>query len=250
MNSVILIYFIHPLLVGVLTAWLGDEAISSKMIAALAAAFVGLGLAVGFTVHRLNTEGLLLAALATITCVGVIIGNGRAVKQANGLVVVFYMMLSAAAVLAILFAFFGSWALPSSASGWLGFAGVAIGSTIGTLTFFCAVPILGAVRATMVSNLEPLLGILFAVLILEESIAFIQGAGIAIVLAAIVTMEWSRAQSAVQTSERDTTPEQCPSSYDLRLLSGLLNGGSGSSWFEVRRPAADAASVFGGWSGA
>lgn len=44
--------------------------------------------------------------------------------------------------------------------------------------------------------------------------------------------------------------DDCPSSDDLRLSRRLRNGGSGSSGFEVMRPAADAASVSVGWSGA
>lgn len=192
-NTVVVIYFVHPLLVGLLSAWLGDEAVSSQMIASLAAACVGLGLAVGFSVDHLDPRGLGLAALATVTCVGVAMGSARAMKLSSGLTVVFYMMLSAALTLAILFAIFGSWASPGTFSGWLGFAGVAIGSTIGTLTFFCAVPILGVVRATMISNLEPLLGIVFAVLVLGERISVVQGTGIGIVLAAILAMERLRA---------------------------------------------------------
>ena len=43
---------------------------------------------------------------------------------------------------------------------------------------------------------------------------------------------------------------ECPSSDDLRRFSFLRNGGSGSSGFEAMRPAAGAASVFSGWSGA
>lgn len=42
----------------------------------------------------------------------------------------------------------------------------------------------------------------------------------------------------------------CPSSDDLRLFRRLSNGGSGSSGFEVMRPAAGAASVCAGLSGA
>ncbi len=42
----------------------------------------------------------------------------------------------------------------------------------------------------------------------------------------------------------------CPSSDDLRLFRRLRNGGSGSSGFEVMRPAAGAASVCAGLSGA
>ena len=188
-NTVILIYFIHPILVGFLAARLGDETMSRKMIAALVVAFAGLGLAVGFSFDTLDLRGIGLAALAMVTCVFVIIGNGRAVPQAGGLVVVFYMMLSAAITLALLFLFFGTVELPTTASGWLGFTGVAIGSTIGTLAFFCAVPMIGTVRSTMISNLEPLLGIIFAVQILGEKISLLQMGGIVMVLASIVVME-------------------------------------------------------------
>ena len=43
---------------------------------------------------------------------------------------------------------------------------------------------------------------------------------------------------------------KCPSSDDLRLISGLRNGGSGSSGFKAMRLAGGAASVLSGWSGA
>jgi drug/metabolite transporter (DMT)-like permease len=188
-NIVILIYFIHPILVGLLAARLGDEAMSTKMVAALVVAFAGLGLAVGFSFDALDLRGIGLAALAMVTCVFVIIGNGRAVQQAGGLVVVFYMMLSTAIALALLFLFFGTVELPTTASGWFGFTGVAISSTIGTLAFFCAVPMIGTVRSTMISNVEPLLGIILAVLILGEKISMLQIGGVAMVLASIVAME-------------------------------------------------------------
>ena len=188
-NAVILIFYIHPLLVGFVAAWLGDEAVSMKMAAALVSAFAGLGVAIGFSLGNLNLPGIALAILATVTGAIVIIGNGRAVKSAGGLAVVFYMMLSAAITLALLFTMFGTLALPSTTSGWVGFGGVAIGSTVGTLAFFCAVPILGAVRATMLTNIEPLLGIGFAMLILGERVSLVQGVGIAIVLISIVAME-------------------------------------------------------------
>jgi len=82
-NMAILINFVHPLLVGLVVAVLGDEAISIRMIAALAAAFIGLGLAIGFSFGALNLAGVGLAALSTVTSVIVIIGNGRAVKEAG-----------------------------------------------------------------------------------------------------------------------------------------------------------------------
>lgn len=189
-NTAILIFFIHPPLVGLATAYIGEEAISTKAIAALIVAFAGLGLAIGFSLEDLNLSGISLAALAAVACVFLIIGNARAVKQVGGLLVVLYMMVSAAVALCIMFLIFGTVALPVTAAGWIGFGGVTVASTVGILAFFCAVQIIGAVRATMITNIEPLLGIIFAVLILGERISPLQGVGVAMVLASIVAMEW------------------------------------------------------------
>jgi drug/metabolite transporter (DMT)-like permease len=188
-NMVILIYFIHPLLVGFVIMYLGQEGLTLISVVALVAALVGLGLAVGFSFERLNLTGLGLAALAMMTAAIYIVGNARAVRQAPGLTVAFYMMLSAAIALAILFFFFGTLALPTTALAWMGFTGVAVASTAGTLTFLCGMAHVGAARAAMISNLEPVLGVLFAMTVLGERVTPLQGAGIAMVLASIVAME-------------------------------------------------------------
>jgi drug/metabolite transporter (DMT)-like permease len=190
-NTVILIYFIHPVLIGLFSACLGEQPLTASMLVALVTAFVGLSLAVGASFDHLNLTGVAHAFLATITCVLVIIGSGWATKSAGGLAVVFYMMLSATSTLAVLFACFGDLALPATSTGWLGFSGVAVGSTVGTLAFFCAIPMIGTVRATMISNVEPLLGILSAVILLGEKISPLQMSGIAAVLTSIVAMECS-----------------------------------------------------------
>jgi drug/metabolite transporter (DMT)-like permease len=103
---------------------------------------------------------------------------GIAAKPAGGRAVVFHMMLSPSLTLVALFALFGSFAMPHSMVGWLGFGGFALYSTIGTLVYFCAVPMIGAVRATMIGNVEPLIGILLAVAILGECLSIAQGGGV------------------------------------------------------------------------
>ena len=57
---------------------------------------------------------------------------------------------------------------------------------------FGAIPLLGAVRAAMITNLEPVLGIAFAMLILGERMSPVQGTGIALVIASIFAMEMKR----------------------------------------------------------
>jgi drug/metabolite transporter (DMT)-like permease len=190
--TVVLICFLHPLLVGLVGGRLGEAQGLKRTMGGMLVAFAGLALAIGFSFDKLNMAGVALAGLSMIACAAVIVGSGHAAKQAGSLAVVFYMMLSAAVTLALLFPLAGTWALPAGHLGWLGLSGVAIGATIGTLTFFAGLTLIGTVRATMLSNLEPVLGILFAMLVLGERIVALQGLGIALVIGAIVALEFRR----------------------------------------------------------
>lgn len=191
-NMVILIFYLHPLIVGVVAIVAGRETIVWKRLGALAAALIGLGLAVGFSFDALNLFGVTLALMAALIATIVIIGGSHAMKSCDSLAFTCYMMLSAAVTLAVFALFHGAAQLPVTVAGWAGFGGVSIAYTIGTITFFAAIPFLGAVRAAMISNLEPVLGILFAMAMLGETVSSLQGLGIVMVIASIFAMEAGR----------------------------------------------------------
>ena len=191
-NQVILIYFIHPLLVGLIAMYLGRERLTLVSVSALVAALVGLSLAIGFSFDKLDPLGIGLAAMAMVVTAIVIVANARAMAEAPALSIGFFMMCSAAAVLAALFALYGELALPTTSLGWAGFSGVAIAATAGTLTFLSGMAYVGATRAAMITNLEPVLGVLFAIAALGERVTLLQGVGIAIVIGAIFVMESRR----------------------------------------------------------
>lgn len=191
-NIVILVFYLHPLMVGVIAVILRQEAMSCIRFGALIAAVIGLSLAVGFSVGDLNITGMALALTAAIIAAVVIIGGSRAMKSSDSLVVTCYMMLSATVTLAAFSVLQGDVRWPVTSMGWTGFGGVAIAYTIGTVTFFAAIPLLGAVRAAMISNLEPVLGILFAMAVLGESVSPVQGVGIVLVVMSIFAMEARR----------------------------------------------------------
>ena len=58
-------------------------------------------------------------------------------------------------------------------------------ATAGTLAFMGGMAYIGAARAAMISNLEPILGVLFAMAMLGERVTLVQAIGMAMVLAAI-----------------------------------------------------------------
>ena len=65
-NLVILIYFIHPLLVGIVVSLLGQERLRLIPVLALVAALAGLGLAIGFSFDRLDIKSFLLIHLTQL----------------------------------------------------------------------------------------------------------------------------------------------------------------------------------------
>jgi drug/metabolite transporter (DMT)-like permease len=191
-NMVILIYFLHPVMIGLAAILAGHETASLVRLGALGGAITGLSLAVGFSFDSLDLTGMALAFLAAALAAVVIVCSTIAMRDSDSLVVTHYMMLAAAVVLSAFSLVHGGLELPVSSGGWLGFAGVAIAYTLGTLTFFGAIPFLGAARAAMITNLEPVLGILFAMQILGEYVSPVQGMGIIMVITSIFAMELAR----------------------------------------------------------
>jgi drug/metabolite transporter (DMT)-like permease len=188
-NMVVLIYYLHPLMIGVIAMFAGHQAASPLRLAALVGALIGLALAVGFSIEGLSWAGIGLASIAALLAAAVITGSALAMRGSDSLSVTSYMMLSAAVCLVLLSLGRGDLKLPATSEGWLGFSGVATMHTIGTLAFFAAIPLLGAVRAAMITNLEPVLGIVFAMLILGERMSLAQATGFALVIASIFIME-------------------------------------------------------------
>jgi drug/metabolite transporter (DMT)-like permease len=188
-NLTILIYFLHPLLIGIFVRLTGHESVSFPGIMALCLATIGLGIAIGAQWMHLNPVGLGLALMSAIACTIMIVGNSITMKSAESLAVTFWMVLSAAILLAVFQIIFGKMLWPANADGWIGFLGVGLAYTIGITVFFMAIPILGATRATMLTNIEPLLGIGFAMILLNERITWLQASGTVLVLVSIGIME-------------------------------------------------------------
>jgi drug/metabolite transporter (DMT)-like permease len=90
---------------------------------------------------------------------------------------------------------------------WLGFGYAVIGPLFLTnILWFTAVDIVGAGRATLFNNLQPFFGVLFAILILSESLHTAEIAGGVLIFAGIV-LERVRRRPADAVSRRRDAPE-------------------------------------------
>src|SRR5262245_1796138 len=185
----ILIYFTHPILIVVLAALRGRERIGWQKILLSLFVFAGLGIAIGPELSTLDPRGIVLALIAAGGVCGMILFNARAQASMSNLLTNFYMTAVTSGIFLAVTTVSGDWAFPQSAVGWLAVAMTGVGIVVGLLTFFAAFQYIGAVRATMISNVEPLIGITFAIAVLGETLQLQQWIGALLVVGGLVCFE-------------------------------------------------------------
>ncbi|MGE3988785.1 EamA family transporter [Pseudorhodoplanes sp.] len=185
----ILIFFVHPIVIATIVHWRGGDRLTGGKLLLALGALAGLALALAPTFDTLDPKGVALAALAAVTVCGAILSGAHAQQHATSTQVNLYVTGLGGALFAVITSALGAWSLPANGIGWLGLAGAGIGIGVGLLTFFASFRYLSAVRATMLSNVEPLLSILLAAVILGQWLAPVQWIGAAIMIGAIVLFE-------------------------------------------------------------
>lgn len=186
----VLIVFTHPLLVAAVSHRLGGDRLTPRKLALALAALAGLALALRPEAGRgLDPAGVALAALGAAAACGMILLTARAQERATNLQVNFHMAALTAAAFAAGATAAGAWSFPSGAVGWLGLLAAGAGLAVGLVAFFAAFRHIGPVRASMVSNVEPLLGILVAAAVLGETLGPWQWGGVALVVASLALFE-------------------------------------------------------------
>lgn len=185
----LLVFFTHPLLIAGLWHLQGRERITPRKLVLALVVLGGLGLAIGTAFEGLDWRGIALAAVASVAVTAMISFSARARQiagsaQINLLVAVVSVGLTGGVTTAL-----GMWALPAGVAGWLGVVGAGLGTTLGLLAFLASFRFVSPVRATMLSNMEPLFGILFAMALLGEMLGAAQWVGVGLVVAGLVLFE-------------------------------------------------------------
>jgi drug/metabolite transporter (DMT)-like permease len=150
-----------------------------------------LGLALGLDVAAgvdLDWRGIALAGMGALAYNALLFLSHRAASAGSGIELIFQANLVSALVFLPLAWLAGETAAPASFSGWVGLIGVAATFLAGILAFIAGVGRSGAVRTAALTNIEPLVAILGAVVFLGESLSLVQVLGIALAAAGIYAM--------------------------------------------------------------
>src|SRR4051812_14198377 len=188
----ILAYFIYPLLTGLAGAATGVDRVGWRALAAAGAAFIGLGMMLGFHLEYLAPLGLACAFIAAIARVITLLLTRAYLNQADARLTTWYSMVPSTAVYLVAIAFVGSIHLPQSPGGWGAFLGVTVTTTLSTLLIYISTARIGPFRTALLMNLEPLLTTLFSMVLLGETLSPVQGAGAALMVASLVAFQLVR----------------------------------------------------------
>ncbi|MFN4089399.1 MAG: DMT family transporter [Alphaproteobacteria bacterium] len=190
----VLIFFTFPLVVALGARWTEGEPIDLHKLAGLAVAFCGLTVALGVQLDGLDPRGVALACAASVGAATHILAISRVAPWAAGAILPLTLrsMAVALAFNLLLLGWHGGPTWPHQPSGWVGLAGTMVFFTLGVTLMYAAVARLGPVPAAMLMNLEPLIAITAAVLLLGEHFGAHQVAGAGMVLGAVVWVQLRR----------------------------------------------------------
>jgi drug/metabolite transporter (DMT)-like permease len=183
----VLVIYTYPLLVG-LIEWLGGrERLGVWRVSALLLGFLGLALALDpWTAAPPDWRGVALAGLGSLGMASLVTSSARLLLRVESGRLNLHIVLGAVALFLVNLALVGGPSWPQGGTGWTAFGGLIASYVLGQLMLMAAIGRAGAVATVAIMNLEPILTIALAILVLGERPNLLQGLGAALVLTALL----------------------------------------------------------------
>ena len=180
-----LLFYLWPIMVAVVTLATGQERLTRLDLAAFTIAFLGLSLAIGPGLDRLDWRGVALAVAAAAGLAAFMLIASRVTKRAAGPAIITGCNLVGLVLAIIAGLVVGRLGLPGDSVGRWAFLGLGALFGLGMLLQISAVTRAGAARVSIFFNLEPLIAIVFGAWLLGERLEPAQYLGAVLVVGAL-----------------------------------------------------------------
>lgn len=181
--AVLLLYF-YPLLVLSYSILKRQLKPSAGLIALFCIAFFGLYLALSGGSITLDFKGLLFAALASCGAAFTFICGARVAPAMSPLLMTFW--INAIGLMMIIPMMVDKLVLPTVSEGIVALCLATVFYLVAILSQFEALARLPAARAAFLLNLEPVVSILLARMVLDESLSLVQTSGVILVISVVI----------------------------------------------------------------
>jgi drug/metabolite transporter (DMT)-like permease len=189
---VVLVYFLYPMLTGIVGALTGLDRLTVRGVVAATVAFAGLTLIVGTHGEGLSWAGLAFAAAAAVFRATMLLVTRAALPIADPRDVSWYTMLGSTAAFVVLLAIAGTATFPGGAIGWSALIWASVAAAIALISMFASARRVGPFRTALIMNAEPVVAIVLSWFVLGEVLNATQWTGAAIMIASLVWFQLRR----------------------------------------------------------
>ena len=188
---VALLLYLYPAIVTILAVVVLREQVSTLKIIALILALAGTALTIG-SVGGGKPLGIVLSlGAAFIYSIYILVGS-KIIEQGTAIPSSTVIITSAAVMYTGLIVIKGA-AFPTTWLGWASASGVALISTVlAVVTFLAGLERVGPTNAATLSTIEPVVTVILAALVLDETITPLRAAGGVMILLAVILLTRSR----------------------------------------------------------
>ncbi len=190
-----LLFFTFPPLIALIQTVTDRAWPAPAKVVAVATAFAGLATMLGASLGASDPRGVALVLGAAVAVALNSVGMVRLAGHIHPLVAMFHMAVTAAVALPALALATGSVQLPVSGAGWAGMLGVVTLQCVSLPLYYVAVARIGALKAAMLTNVQPVVSITAARALFGELLGATQLVGGAMVLAGVMLMQWHDGRS-------------------------------------------------------
>lgn len=186
-----LLLYTYPALVTLLAWALLKERLTVPRLLAVAVSFAGCVLVLGAPLTALDPVGVAWGLAAAAIYSLYIIAGTRITAGVSPLLASAVITTAAALVYGLGGALGGQLVAPPDPSGWVWIGAIALFCTVvAIVAFFAGLARVGATRAAILSTVEPVITLALAVEVLGEPLGWSQLGGAALILAAILILQW------------------------------------------------------------
>jgi len=191
----VLIFYSFPIIVAVISKFTENEPITIIRLTAIVIALTGLGFALEIqSVTALDWRGIGYALLASCGYAALVIMGTLTMRTADPQAVNFHCLAADTALFIAYLFITGSQITTVSTSDCLKLSASSLALVLGYVTLFTGLEIVGPVKSSVLMNMEPILTIILAAILLGERLSTLQlfGAGLVIAGIVLITREFGK----------------------------------------------------------
>ena len=190
----ILVFYTYPVMIA-LWAWCtGRHQLSYVGLGVMALAFVGLIIALTGSdtlwIGWQGRNGILLALCSAVCLATILLLSEQVLERQPATIMMFYILLSATAVVGFVSLFFAELNWPVSFPGWLALSGSAVLYVVATLLLFKAVDLVGSIQTAIIDNTSPVWAMILGILMLGQWLNVQQVIGASVTVVAVMLLQW------------------------------------------------------------